>query len=160
MLCREANHTMRLAYYAFLRPRLLSVDQLLVLDEMSADNNVTLRRYGYADRRQRAFTNRKYGIRGTRLSFVGALSVTGMDTFAIFEGAMCRKDFIEFLLYRVLPLTTPFPGPRSILILDNASIHKGSVIRAICAMCGVILAYLPPYSPDLSPIGTVRRCVC
>lgn len=30
-----------------------------------------------------------------------------------------------------LPLTTPYPGPRSVLVLDNCSIHHSEEIRAL-----------------------------
>lgn len=36
-------------------------------------------------------------------------------------------------------------------MLDNASIHHGQPVQAVCDEFGVILFYLPPYSPDLNP---------
>ena len=45
-----------------------------------------------------------------------------------------------------------FPGPYSVFILDNASIHKGNYLRNICENKGVRLEFLPPYSPDFNPI--------
>ena len=47
---------------------------------------------------------------------------------------------------------TPFPGPRSVLILDNARIHYNVRLREIYEAAGVRVVYLPPYSPDLNPI--------
>ena len=46
----------------------------------------------------------------------------------------------------------PYPGPRSVLILDNASIHKNDRLRELCEEHGVLLKFLPPYSPDYNPI--------
>ena len=34
----------------------------------------------------------------------------------------------------------------------NASFHHSEKIRQLCADAGVILVYLPPYSPDYNPI--------
>jgi transposase len=45
-----------------------------------------------------------------------------------------------------------FPGPRSILVMDNAPVHHGGRIKEICAAAGVLLVYLPPYSPNMNPI--------
>jgi transposase len=52
----------------------------------------------------------------------------------------------------VLPYCSPCPGPRSVLILDNASIHKSTRLRELCEQYGVELRFLPPYPPDYNPI--------
>ena len=44
------------------------------------------------------------------------------------------------------------PLPNSVLIMDNASIHKSAGVRALCDEFGVGLEFLPPYSPDYNPI--------
>jgi transposase len=36
--------------------------------------------------------------------------------------------------------------------MDNCSIHKGEEIKALIEAAGATLIYLPPYSPDFSPI--------
>lgn len=36
--------------------------------------------------------------------------------------------------------------------MDNCSIHKGKEIEALITQAGAKLIYLPPYSPDFSPI--------
>lgn len=36
--------------------------------------------------------------------------------------------------------------------MDNCSIHKGKEIEALIQRAGARLIYLPPYSPDFSPI--------
>jgi transposase len=36
--------------------------------------------------------------------------------------------------------------------MDNASIYRSERIEQMCRDAGVILVYLPPYSPDLNPI--------
>ena len=45
-----------------------------------------------------------------------------------------------------------YPGPYSVLVLDNVSIHKGQYLRDICNAKGVRIEFLPPYSPDLNPV--------
>lgn len=46
----------------------------------------------------------------------------------------------------------PYPGCNSVLIMDNARIHHGDMITEICREYGVLVIYLPAYSPDLNPI--------
>jgi len=53
---------------------------------------------------------------------------------------------------RVLPCCTPYPRPRSVLVLDNALIHKNARLQQLCNDASVLLKFLPPYSPDYNPI--------
>ena len=46
----------------------------------------------------------------------------------------------------------PFPGLRSVLILDNVNSHLSEDLATMCEEAGVRLEYLPPYSPDYNPI--------
>jgi transposase len=52
-------------------------------------------------------------------------------------------------------MMNPFPGRNSIIILDKATVHHGGRLMDICDTAGVLLLYLPPYSPDLNPIEKV-----
>ena len=45
-----------------------------------------------------------------------------------------------------------FPLPRSVLIIDNVSTHYSPLVAHLCRKAGVLIEFLPPYSPDLSPI--------
>ena len=38
------------------------------------------------------------------------------------------------------------------MIMDNASIHKEEDLRPLIELAGAHLEFLPPYSPDFSPI--------
>lgn len=42
--------------------------------------------------------------------------------------------------------------PSSVLIIDNCQIHHRKEVQQLCEEHGVLLKYLPPYSPDLNPI--------
>jgi transposase len=56
------------------------------------------------------------------------------------------------LEYLQLPNCSPYPGPLSVLILDNAKIHHGGELQELADHFGVRIEYLPPYSPDFNPI--------
>ena len=61
-------------------------------------------------------------------------------------------EVLDFLEFDLLPLMSPFPQPRSVLILDNASPHSKVRIEQLCTIKGVIVLWLPPYSYDKNPI--------
>jgi len=86
--------------------------------------------------------------RGKNLSVLGAFDVEGMVATTSRLGAMTRADFERFLQKDLLPCLLP----GSVLVLDNASIHKGGQIECLVQQAGCHVLYLPPYSPDLNPI--------
>ncbi len=86
--------------------------------------------------------------RGTNLSVLGAFDILGMVATTSKLGAMTRADFERFLQKDLLPRLLP----GSVLVLDNASIHKGGQIECLVSKAGCRVLYLPPYSPDLNPI--------
>ena len=45
-----------------------------------------------------------------------------------------------------------YPQDRSIIVLDNCAIHRVNAIRELVEAQGVLLIFLPPYSPDFNPI--------
>jgi putative transposase len=49
----------------------------------------------------------------------------------------------------------PSLRPGDIVVMDNLSSHKASVIRKAIRAVGAKLFYLPPYSPNLNPIEQV-----
>ena len=53
------------------------------------------------------------------------------------------------LLYQ----TCLFDGsnPKSVLVLDNCSIHHVSPALQVLSDAGIVTMFLPPYSPDLNP---------
>jgi transposase len=103
--------------------------------------------------------------RGQNRSCLGAFSLptpdcpTGMRALWQKLGAWTRATFEAFLQDGLLPLLEL----GSVLVLDNASIHRGCEIRKLVEAAGCSLLYLPPYSPDLNPIEPVwswiKHCV-
>ena len=47
----------------------------------------------------------------------------------------------------------PFNGsnPRSVIIMDNCSVHHITEVSYLLHQVGVLVLFLPPYSPDLNP---------
>lgn len=103
--------------------------------------------YGWGSRKERLFESVPLN-RGKNQSVLGAFSAEGMIATVRKLGAMKRVDVERFLEFDLLPLLPP----GSVLVLDNARIHKGGRIEEIVAKAGCSLLYLSPYSPDFSPI--------
>ncbi len=84
--------------------------------------------------------------RGTNLSVLGAFDIEGMVAATSKLGAMTRADFERFLHADLLPRLLP----GSVLVLDNARIHKGGQIECLISKAGCRVLYLPAYSPARS----------
>lgn len=85
---------------------------------------------------------------GQNISVLGALSCQGIDAVMTINGA---TDAAVFRIY-VKQVLVPTLVPGDVVIMDNLSAHKGKPIREAIEAAGASLLYLPPYSPDLSPI--------
>ena len=71
---------------------------------------------------------------------------------AVQRGGVKRPDLVRFLRNQC----KPYARKGAILVLDNASIHKGEEVRRVVEEeMGMRLVFLPPYSPHLNPIECV-----
>ncbi len=105
------------------------------------------RRYGRAQfgRRVAEAVPKNFGL---NVTILGALSCTGLDAVMTVEGA---TDTAVFRAY-VEQVLVPTLVADDIVVMDNLSVHKVSGIREAIEATGARLLYLPPYSPDYSPI--------
>lgn len=128
-------------------------EMFLFVDETGTDCRDTLRRFGYSLRGKRA-TSQKLLVRGQRVSAVGVLSAEGILDCHIVAGTVNADSFEEFVEQSLLPHLMPFNGtnPHSIVVLDNCSIHHVEHIVNLIESMGVLVLFLPPYSPDMMPI--------
>lgn len=67
---------------------------------------------------------------------------------------MDGQIFCTFVERNLLPQLLPFNGtnPRSVVIMDNESIHHVDDAIKLIEDTGALVHFLPPYSPDLNPI--------
>jgi transposase len=125
--------------------------QLVFIDESGANERNGRRRNGWAPKGCAAYI--KDILQYTKnWSILPAYSIDGYISTVMFKGSINGERFEEFVIEYVLPLCTPFPGRNSVLVMDNASIHKSERLVRACIEAGVLLRYLPPYSPDFNPI--------
>ena len=93
-------------------------------------------------------------MRGQRVSAIAAITTEGvLDCYTV-TGSVDAGKFVEFVHKALLPYLQPFNGlnARSVVILDNASIHHADGIVDLIESTGALAIFLPPYSPDLNPI--------
>ena len=83
-----------------------------------------------------------------RQTILAGVSLRGILAPFILEGAMDGAIFVSWLKQELLPVMLP----GEILVLDNLAVHKVLAVAECVEKAGMLLLYLPPYSPDLSPI--------
>lgn len=86
--------------------------------------------------------------RGKNVSLIGALGFNGLITQVSLLGSTDSLTFEAFIAQRLVPKL--WSG--ACVLMDNCSIHKPEAIEALITQAGAKLIYLPPYSPDFSPI--------
>lgn len=121
-------------------------DRLVFIDETGVNLSMT-RRYARAPSGERAVGHvpRNWG---DSLTLVAGMTMNGMIAPVLFRGSMNAPTFVEYV-ERVL---VPDLMPDDIVVMDNLAAHKHARVRELIESAGAQLIYLPPYSPDFSPI--------
>ena len=83
-------------------------------------------------------------------SLLMAVFSDSRKAFVVKKGSICKSDFAAFIDSLGL-------DERSMVVLDNASIHKNLQLKSTPGLC-----YTPPYSPEFNAIelcfAKVKRC--
>ena len=126
------------------------------IDETGSDRQNSIRSYGYSLRGMRAISH-DLRVSGKHISAISVLTTHGVEDVYTTTGNVNGEVFEDFICTHVLPLILPFDchNPRSIILMDNASIHHVERIEEIITGIGARLMFLPPYSPDLMPLEEV-----
>lgn len=135
----------RVEYWQEIRD--IAANNLVFMDEAGV-NLAMIRLYARALKGQRAVGERP-AKRGQNVSLVNALSMRGPLAPLTILGSMDSMTFEAYVVRRVAP--NLWPG--AVLVVDNSPTHKATeeVTTALEAV-GARLMFLPPYSPDFSPI--------
>jgi transposase len=97
---------------------------------------------------------RRWLARRNRISVLSAYTVDGYIASRTFKGTCTGEIFENFIIDELFPLCNPYPGPRSVIIMDNASVYHAIQDRVVevARRQGVWVRFLLPYSPDFNPI--------
>lgn len=105
------------------------------------------RSHGYSIKGERCYGKQDWGAKG-RTNAIGAIIGKTIVAIGLISGTVDSAVFAGWVEQILLPVLTE----KSVIVMDNATFHKGSDMQKLIANAGHILLYLPPYSPDLNPI--------
>lgn len=115
-------------------------------DESGFDPDVC-RRYGWSPRGQKVYGDHS-GHRRPRTSLIAARRGKDFLTPLLFSGtsdaALVNRWFDQMLCKTLRPNST--------IVFDNAAFHKKKDLESIAHRHGHHILFLPPYSPDFSPV--------
>jgi transposase len=103
--------------------------------------------YGRARHGQRVYDHKPANW-GENFSVIGAVRADRVLCHQTFVGAVNGPRFVEFTRQTLCPRL--YPG--DVVVLDNLRAHHAPIVRELVEAAGARLLFLPPYSPDLSPI--------
>jgi transposase len=124
----------------------INPEDIIVLDE-SGSNLAQTSDYARAEGGSRIKSPKPHNP-GIRFSIVAAIAMTGVVA-AMYTDSAINGDIFETFI-RVHLLKELRPG--NFVIMDNIHFHKQEMIRVLIESAGAKVVFLPPYSPDLSPI--------
>ena len=85
---------------------------------------------------------------GKNVTLICSLSAEGVGAAMSVEGATDGAAFETYVEHFLLP--TLKAG--QVVVMDNLQVHKGARVRKLIEGAGAEVLFLPPYSPDFSPI--------
>ena len=120
--------------------------RLVFLDETWTSTNMARTR-GRSPRGERLRSPVPHGHWKTT-TFVAGLRLSGITAPFVLDGPINREAFQTYV-ERVL---VPELAPGDVIVMDNLGSHKGPAVHAAIEAAGARLLFLPPYSPDFTPI--------
>jgi transposase len=122
------------------------IRDIVVLDESYATTKFTRLR-GRSPRGQRLLARVPAG-HWKLLTILAAMSLDGVVAAATIDAATDTDVFIGFIGEALCPALRR----GQVVVMDNLPAHHAAGVRRLIEAAGCRLVYLPPYSPDFSPI--------
>lgn len=119
---------------------------LVFIDESGFSHDMP-RTHGYSKKGKRCFGLHDWGAKG-RTNVIGALLCGSLIAVSLIQRTVNTVVFNKWIIEKLIP---ELPK-HSVVIMDNATFHKGKDMVKALEDAGHTLMYLPPYSPDLNPI--------
>jgi transposase len=124
----------------------ITPDKLIFLDESGANLGMSTD-YARVEGGQRAAMPKPFDT-GEKFSIIGAIALTGIVAMMYIASAVNATIFKTFAEKLLIPKLRH----GQYIIFDNVSFHKSQEIIDLIETTGAKVVFLPPYSPDLSPI--------
>ena len=116
------------------------------MDECSTNIALT-RLYARAPKGERAYGQAPRNW-GKNITLIASLSTEGVGAAMSVEGATDGAAFETYIEHFLAP--TLKDG--QVVVMDNLQVHKSRRVKEIIEGAGAEVLFLPPYSPDFSPI--------
>ena len=116
------------------------------MDECSTNIALTML-YGRAPRGERAYGEAPRNW-GKNITLICSLSPEGIGAAMSVEGSTDAAAFETYVEHFLAP--TLKDG--QIVVMDNLQVHKSLRVSELIEQTGAEVLFLPPYSPDFSPI--------
>lgn len=120
--------------------------RLIFIDESGCNVSMSPT-HGRALRGHRVYDHKPINW-GENLSVIGAVRLDRVVCHQTFVGSINSPKFIEFVQKRLCRRL----HDGDIVVLDNLRPHHAPAVRELIEARGAELVFLPPYSPDFSPI--------
>lgn len=121
-------------------------NNIVVIDESGSDLSMTSD-YARSEGGERAKSPKPH-IAGSKFSIIGAIGITCIVAAMYVQSAVDIEIFETF----VRKFLNPKLCSGKYVVMDNVGFHKNDVIVKLIESTGAKVVFLPPYSPDLSPI--------
>jgi hypothetical protein len=125
----------------------VDVARLIVVDETGTRTDMT-RTHGRAPEGERLVGESVPRNRGKVTTVLGALSLQGLVAHLVVEGGTSLEVWGRF----VLDVLVPVLQTGDVVVWDNLAAHKCHALIDVIESRGARVVFLPPYSPDFSPI--------
>lgn len=122
------------------------VNKLVFIDESAAITSMQRLR-GRSPRGERCRSSGPAG-HWKVLTLIGAVKVDGPLVCSTLDGPVDQDTFLAWVRQSLCPAL----AAGDVVCMDNLSAHKSPLVKEAIESAGARLQYLPPYSPDLSPI--------
>ena len=120
---------------------------LVFVDETGcAAKDQVRRKFGYSLRGEQTICHRQL-VCGK--SVCNRCNIVGWITWCGTTGTNSASNFADFVRGTLVPNMQPFNGhsKRSVAVMDNCSIHHVQFLMEIFREAGILVIFLPPYSP-------------
>ena len=115
------------------------------VDETGSDARTHIRRFGYSLLGIPPVYTRTLA-RGKRISAIAAISSDGLRSVELTYNSVDSDKFIDFIRGTLIPNMQPFDSSntKSIVIMDNCSIHHVEPVKELLQDASILLIFLPP----------------
>ena len=124
----------------------MSPTKLVFVDESGVNTQMT-RRYGRSPIGERLVCAVPQGHYQTS-TLIAAVRLEGPQAPWLFDGPLDGASLLAWVQVGLVPSLQR----EDVVVLDNLATHKVAGVREAIAAAGARVEYLPPYSPDFSPI--------